>query len=441
MAGDRTRLAVALADAFLAGEWTSSGLRTQGELVLQARHGWIRRMVHEVLAGYPEAPSDRPRELCGFVLQTAAMVEVALRSERRERPLPTPLHRITAPTSMVRRPFTVVPLDHAGDLAELLAVSVEELLWFADTKGLQRRAGSHRLQHYRSTWVPSSSGGRLLEAPLPRLKAIQRRVLEHVLTPIPVHDAAHGFVAGRSARTGAAPHVGTQSVISLDLESFFASITAGRVYGVFRAAGYPEPVAHLLTGLCTHASAVRVLAAMPGSPAASAFRLRRRLAEPHLPQGAPTSPQLANLCAFGLDRRLSAYALAVGAHYTRYADDLSFSGDPLVGRQRGIIRAVARIVTEEGFNLNSAKTRTRGRDSRQEITGIVVNSSTSVPRDEYDTLRAILHNCAAIGPQNQNRLQHNDFRAHLRGRIAWVGSLDAERGRRLLATFHRIDWS
>jgi len=442
-------LSVALADAFLAGPWTGAGLLGRAELVLGARHGWLRRMSREVLASHPRPPTDRPRELSAFVEQSAGMAEVVRRASRRRRRVPVPLHRLTEPTTTIRQPFPVVRVDHAGHLADLLRISVTELLWFADVKGLHRRARSDRLHHYRSTWVPSSGGARLLEAPLPRLKGLQRQLLEQVLSPIPVHPAAHGFVGGRSVRTGAAPHVGAELLISLDLEAFFPTITGGRIYGIFRTAGYPEPVAHLLTGLCTHATSVQVLGSMPAemfnsagaAAASSAFRLRRRLAEPHLPQGAPTSPQLANLCAFRLDRRLSAYAAAMSAVYTRYADDLTFSGSDLLGRQRGVVATVARIVAEEGFALNRSKTRVRGRNARQEVTGVVVNARTTVPREDYDLLRAILHNCVRDGPASQNRLQHSHFRQYLRGRIAWVASMDAERGRRLLTTFDGIDWN
>lgn len=107
-------------------------------------------------------------------------------------------------------------------------------------------------------------------------------------------------------------HVDSDIVISLDLEHFFSSITAGRIWGLLPAAGYPEPVAHLLVGLTTHASPVSVLTAMPvGRDSARDFRLRRRLAGPHLPQGAPSSPALANLVAFSLDRRQDSYARAI----------------------------------------------------------------------------------------------------------------------------------
>ncbi len=344
---------------------------------------------------------------------------------------------------MVRHRFPVTRIDDAGALADLLDLTVPELLWFADTKGLLRRSQPHRLHHYTSHWVPTASGGvRLLEAPMVRLRRIQRRILEELLAPVPVHPDAHGFVGGRSVKTAAQQHVDAKTVMSLDLQSFFAVITAARVYGVFRSIGYPEPVAHLLTGLCTHATPVRVLSMMPGTGADSAaFRLRRRLAAAHLPQGAPTSPQLANLCCFRLDRRLAGYAEAMGAAYTRYADDLTFSGTGLAVGRRGMVAAVARIVGEEGFSLNTAKTRIRGRDARQEVAGVVVNTSPRVAREEFDLLRAILHNCVVRGPGNQNRLGHSDFRAHLRGRIAWVGHLDSEQGRRLLATFDQIDWS
>ncbi len=260
--------------------------------------------------------------------------------------------------------------------------------------------------------------------------------------PIPVHPAAHGFVAGRSAITGAAEHVGSTIVIGLDLEHFFAAITAGRIWGVLRAAGYPEPVAHLLTGLTTHASPVAALNAMPaGRDAARDFRLRRRLSAPHLPQGAPTSPQLANLVAYSLDRRLAAYALVAGARYTRYADDLTFSGGPeLAARSGSLVRGVDAIVRHAGFRLNPAKTRRQRSDQRQLVTGIVVNQTTNVRRGEFDLLKAILHDCLQNGPEAANRQGHNDFRAHLLGRISWVGALNPTRGDRLRAAFNAVDW-
>jgi hypothetical protein len=238
-----------------------------------------------------------------------------------------------------------------------------------------------------------------------------------LLVWIPAHPAAHGFVAGRSAITHARAHAGRRVVVRLDLEDFFAGVTAARVYGIFRTAGYPEAVAHALTGLCTNV--VPLEHSVPEH-----FRLARRLATPHLPQGAPTSPALANLAAFRLDRRLSGLAAALGATYTRYADDLVLSCDHRLRMPEAMI---AEIAAAEGFRVNRAKTRVMSRAARQTVTGIVVNQRLNVPRREYDTLKAILHNGGA----------GLDL-AHLEGRVSWVESLNPARGAKLRARLNEL---
>lgn len=275
--------------------------------------------------------------------------------------------------------------------------------------------------------------------------AAQRRVLHEILAPIQPHDAAHGFLRGRSARTHAAAHVGRRVVLRLDLEDFFAAVPARRVYGIFRTAGYPESVAHVLTGLATNAVPAIAWEALEVPKEARLVyahsRLRRALAVPHLPQGAPTSPALANLAAFGLDRRVSALAAAWGATYTRYADDLVLSGDELGLRGASGVRAtIAEIVRDEGFRINEGKSQLMTDAGRQRIAGIVVNDRLNVTRREYDLLKAVLHNAARHGAAGQNRAGVPDFRAHLLGRIAWVESLHHERGARLREGFARIDW-
>ncbi|KAB1915652.1 hypothetical protein F8274_03065 [Micromonospora sp. AMSO31t] len=159
-----------------------------------------------------------------------------------------------------------------------------------------------------------------------RLRALQRRLLAEVLGRIPVHLAAHGFVPGRSAHTFAAAHAAQPVVVRIDPLGFFTHIPATRVHGLFRTAGYPEPVAHTLTGLCTTRTPHPVLRRAPTGLPHRATRLAA-LGTGHLPQGAPTSPALANLCAYRLDRRLTGLADAFETTYTRYADDLAFSGN------------------------------------------------------------------------------------------------------------------
>jgi hypothetical protein len=148
-------------------------------------------------------------------------------------------------------------------------------------------------------------------------------------------------------------------------------------------------------------------------------RLGRHLATAHLPQGAPTSPALANLAAFGLDRRLDGLAAALGARYSRYADDLAFSGGLHLRRTRADVgRLVATIAGEEGFRLHPAKTSCRTSAQRQVLAGVVVNRRPNVARKDYDRLKAIVHNAARAGGASQNRLGHPDFRASLEGRVA-----------------------
>jgi hypothetical protein len=197
-----------------------------------------------------------------------------------------------------------------------------------------------------------------------------------------------------------------------------------------------------LAGLCTNSVPVDVLSG-PGAPAhgAESWCLRRLYIQPHLPQGAPTSPALANLAAYRLDARLAGLARAFEAKYTRYADDLTFSGgDRLAPRLVRFVAHVGAIAIEEGFAVQHRKTRVMRPGVRQHVTGVVVNDHPNVARDAFDRLKAILHNCVRHGPAAQNRAGHADFRAHLAGRVAHVVMLNPARGARLRALFEQIAW-
>jgi hypothetical protein len=131
----------------------------------------------------------------------------------------------------------------------------------------------------------------------------------------------------------------------------------------------------------------------------------------------------------------------VGATYTRYADDLAFSGDENVARmvERLSVR-VAAIAIEEGFSVNLRKTRVMRRGARQHLAGVVVNWHANVGRTEFDALKAVLSNCVRHGLRSQNRDGHRDFRAHLAGRVAHVAMVNAARGAKLRALLERIEW-
>jgi hypothetical protein len=434
----RSDLTHALAAGFLAGTWTQQGLVESGRLVTRRRPRWLGPLARQVLALYPRPPLDRPRELATVIGRCPA-AEKAAKARSVVRPV--------APTRMLHNPWHLPELHDLSDVMRLLRLDAGELAWFSDPRHWARTADAPPLQHYRVSTRRSASGAvRVLEEPKQRLMQIQRTLLSRVVGQIPPHDAAPGFRRGRSVASYAAPHAGKAVVVRLDLEGFFASVTVGRVYGVLRTAGYPEPVAHTLAGLMTSVLPVRVWQQIPRPTDPSLldahWRLGRRLAAPHLPQGAPTSPALANLAAFHLDVRLTAMAQSWGARYTRYADDLAFSAGRSwrVGTSR-VLDLTERIVQDEGFRLNQRKTAVLPRAGRQVLGGLVVNDRPRVRRDEVDLLRAVLHNCARHGPSSQNREDRPAFEAYLRGRVAWVAQHDPRRGDRLLGQLEAIDWS
>jgi hypothetical protein len=203
---------------------------------------------------------------------------------------------------------------------------------------------------------------------------------------------------------------------------------------LFRTIGYPEAVADLLGGLCTNAAPRSIIQGVPWST-------QQLYGRPHLPQGAPTSPALANLCAYRADCRLHGLAAAAGAVYTRYADDLAFSGDSTFARcaERFSHRAAA-ILLEEGFHVHHRKTRIMRHSVRQHLAGLVINERLNVRRADFDELKAILTNCRRFGAASQNRSEHPQFRAHLQGRIAFLKSINPAKGRKLGALFERIQW-
>jgi retron-type reverse transcriptase len=307
------------------------------------------------------------------------------------------------------------------DVADALGLSVKRLRWLA------YHAEAPSRTHYVYFEVPKRTGGtRLLAAPHEDLKKAQRWILENVLAKLPVTDAAHGFVGGRSVVSNAVPHVGRDVVVNCDLKDFFPSVTFVRVRGVFEAIGYSPSVATVLALLCTESPRSRV--EMEGRTYWVA------VGERALPQGAPTSPALANQVARKLDQRLSGIARKLGWTYTRYADDLTFSAPP--GHREQIPWLLARVrhvAGDEGFAMNPKKCRVQRAARRQEVTGVVVNTKPSLAREELRRIRAILHGARKTGLAAQNREARPDFEAWLRGKIAYVAMIDRAKGEKLRA--------
>lgn len=361
-----------------------------------------------------------------------------------------PLLRSQAPIHMVvrspmfaasaaLRDIGVPQLPTPGDIALWLGVPLRQLDWFTDERRQHGRTAIPILQHYHYTFRAKAYGPpRLIEAPKPRLKTIQKRILHGILDRVPAHEAAHGFVQGRSCLTGAELHTGEAVVVCFDIADFFLTTPLGRVYALFRSLGYPHGAARVLTRLCSTTTPEVVFHRVP-SPRRHTIAALRAYSEPHLPQGAPSSPALANFVARRLDVRLTGLAASLGGRYSRYADDLTFSGDAeFANRTSTLIDAVATIVEDEGYTLNDRKTRVMASSRCQNVTGVVVNEHPNVSRDSFDRLKAILHNCCKNGLEAENRDAHPDFRAHLEGRVGWVHSLNPMRGEKLRAMLASI---
>jgi hypothetical protein len=272
---------------------------------------------------------------------------------------------------------------------------------------------------------------------------MQRRILVEILNRIPAHPSSHGFVKGRSIVTFAAPHAGKQAVLRLDLADFFPAFPAARAQGLFRTLGYPENVADRLGGICSNAVSRSAWTDCPeGVDPIHWSQAAMLFSHPHLPQGAPTSPSLANITAYRLDCRLSGLAESVGAQYTRYADDLAFSGNEEFVRSLDRFSIhVAAIAMEEGFDVNFRKTRLMRRGVRQHLAGVVVNEGPTLKRRDLDKLEAILTNAVRHGPTSQNRERVPDFRSHLEGRTSFVQMVNPTKAVRLQKLLSAIDWS
>lgn len=434
----------ALANSILAGETSAEAIAARLTHTLGREWRWVRSLVRRYRIHFGTELRPRRRDVVRFLRGDEGLARALSRPHE-----PLRIAAWIAPPKTMQpvpaaRDWPVPAIESVGALAEWLHITSNELEWFADLKRMIARRGPEAatgpLSHYHYRILAKEGGAvRVIEAPKQRLKIIQKQILGEILEKIPVHPAAHGFRRGRSIKTFAAPHAGQRLVMRMDLRDFFPSISAPRVQVMFRTAGYPEPVANLLGGLCTNA-APRSIWGRGLDPVRMADA-RHLYAWPHLPQGAPTSPALANICAHRVDCRLTGLAEACGAVYTRYADDLAFSGGEDFERcsERFSVH-VAAILLEEGFAVQHRKTRIMRQGVRQYLAGIVANEHLNVIRSDFDALKATLTNCIRHGAASQNREGRADFRMHLQGRVSFVEMINAKRGAKLRKLFEQVRW-
>ncbi|MEM7233686.1 MAG: reverse transcriptase family protein [Planctomycetota bacterium] len=225
--------------------------------------------------------------------------------------------------------------------------------------------------YYRKERIPKRRGGeRELHVPDRETKELQRRILHLLLAKLRTHDSCCGFEPGRSIVHNALPHVGRAVVVRMDIVDFFPATSSERVEAYFRRVGWNREAARLLTRLCTWQGG--------------------------LPQGAPTSPRLANLVNYRLDVALARLAARGRGSYTRYADDLTFSFPvDRPKRVRGLIQRTRGSLRTLGYELHEReKLHIRRSHQRQVVTGLVVNEKVQLTRERRRWLRAIKHRLA-----------------------------------------------
>lgn len=259
-----------------------------------------------------------------------------------------------------------------ADLAGFLGLSLEKLDLFVNPTSMY--------QLYRSRLVPKRCGGyRELLIPRSDLKKAQRIIaceLEKSYSPLP---CVHGFVKGRSIKTNAETHVGSQVIVGLDIKDFFPSISSKRVYGL-------------------------LISKRLGLTPEVAFCISRLVATPKgLPQGAPSSPVISNMICLGMDKQLMHLSHEYHYQYSRYADDLTFSFRSSFFFYRhfysgGKLRlpnklrnAITNFHGIASFELNEDKSFYSFSFSRQLVTGVVCNKKTNIKREQYRRLRSTLH--------------------------------------------------
>lgn len=255
------------------------------------------------------------------------------------------------------------------------------------------------ISYYKEYDIPKKSGGsRTIYQPCKNLKGLQSWILVNILNKLKSSEAAKGFEKKMSLNDNVIPHRNSNVILNLDLKDFFPSINADKVYNIFSSIGYNKTISTIFTNLCTYNNT--------------------------LPQGSPCSPKLANLICWNLDNRIQGYVGKRGIIYTRYADDLTFSG-LIPQRVIKILPALKNIILDEDFEINDKKTRFIGLSRKREITGLVLCKNTyGIGREKYRKLRPKIYNLTKFDKDDKS--QEKEI-YHISGWISYIKSVDKKR--------------
>ena len=252
-------------------------------------------------------------------------------------------------------------------------------------------------KHYHNVFIPKSDGTkRKLSVPDLILKNVQRSIVDNILAYYPISKYATAYKVGSSVQRNALPHVNKKKILKLDIEGFFDNITYSRVKDiVFYEDKFSEPIRILLTMLCYHRDS--------------------------LPQGAPTSPAITNIIMYEFDEKIGAYCTQKGVSYTRYCDDMTFSGE---FDEKEIIILVKEELCKLGLFLKNRKTAVIHSAKRQTVTGIVVNEKINLTPKYKKKIRQEVYYIERFGLENHAKNQGiadvDRYLTSLQGRIAFV---------------------
>lgn len=305
-----------------------------------------------------------------------------------------------------------------------------------------------KYRRYRKFAIQKKKGGhRIIMAPYRDLKFIQKWIAVNILDKVPLTDSAMGFVKGKSIIDNANVHKGARLVLKIDLLRFFDSITERRVYGVFKKLGYLTNLSYSLAKICTLKQDLDYWDELDETELET-FNSIIKNRQAVLPQGAPTSPVIANILACNLDKRIEGLADKKRFKYSRYADDMTFSISETGSLPS--LDIIYKIIEQEGFFVNTKKTKYFARGQKQYVTGLTVTDSENVhvSKKYRKDIFKHLYYCRKHGVDNHlsknkkkfakvTKLKFHDW---LYGHICFIHSVDKKNSKKMFEEFEMIKW-
>ncbi|OFX69090.1 MAG: hypothetical protein A2X12_05045 [Bacteroidetes bacterium GWE2_29_8] len=316
------------------------------------------------------------------------------------------------------------------------------LLAGVNIKNITKVCNSTRISEYKRFKLRKKRGGfRVIQTPTDELKYLQKWILVNILEKVPSHSSCKGFDKTLSIKLNAEVHLNKESILKIDLLRFYDSINEKRIYGVFKYIGYHPDLAVSLAKICT---------IVPDNKFLSSFKKKEldlkciiiKKTEGLLPQGAPSSPKLSNLISISLDNRLSKLALKNELGYSRYADDLTFSGS--LETLKKVKSTIYRIVEDENLFVNYSKTKLLIKGNPFFVTGLSVNNDhVTIPKKRKIDIEHHLFHCIKNGVEahiTRCEIKNKNFKDWLLGNIAFVYSVEKELGEKYFTDFNKIQW-